>query len=442
MAKTAREAALTILERCRRDGAFSDSLLTGALADCDLEIRDRALAYKLTMGVLKNSLLLDFYIDSFCGSKLEPKVRDILRLSLYQILFLERIPDHAAVNIGVELCKTTGYARAAKLVNAVLRRATANQNTLPEIPRNSVSAYFSIKYSTPAALVSRFIHCFGEEFTEKLLASNNETAPLTILTNTLKTTTEELVSMLEKQNISCEPHAFLRDCLVLGSTGDLTCNTAFKDGLYYVQDPAARLSIAAAAPRPGDKVLDACSAPGGKSFACALTMENIGEIVSCDIHKNKLSRVRKSAERLGLSIISTEEMNAKEPRSDFFNLFDLVIADVPCSGLGVIRKKPEIRLKNLAELDKLPELQLGILDSIAACVKPGGTLLYSTCTVLKSENEEVAARFLAAHEEFSAEAFVLPDPIGEVKGGMITLFPHIHGTDGFFICKLRKRHES
>lgn len=442
MAKTAREAALTILERCRRDQAFSDSLLTDALADSDLEARDRALTYKLTMGVLQNTLLLDFYIDSFCNSKLEPKVRDILRLSFYQILFLERVPDHAAVNIGVELCKSSGYGRAAKLVNALCRRAVNSRGSLPDIPRASLSEYLSIKYSTPEPLVDEFIAGFGPEFTEKLLAANNETAPVTILTNTLKTTTEELKSLLEAQELSSTPHPFLPDCLILTSTKELSGYRAFRDGLFYVQDPAARLAVMAAGPKPGDSVLDACAAPGGKSLACGLVMENRGHIVSCDIHKNKLSRVKASAERLGLGIITTELVNARVFRTDFRQSFDLVIADVPCSGLGVIRKKPEIRFKSLDELSALPELQLSILDNLAAYVKPGGTLLYSTCTILKRENEDVAGRFLALHPEFSAEAFELPRPVGRIESGMAALFPHIHGTDGFFICKLRRSHES
>lgn len=442
MAKTAREAALIILERCRRNRAFSDSLLTGALADSGLEARDRALAYKLTMGVLQNCLLLDHYIDSFYDGKLEPKVRDILRLSFYQILFLERIPDYAAVNMGVELCRAAGYGRAAKLVNALSRRLAASKDTPPEIPKERISEYLSIKYSTPEPLVEEFIAGFGPEFTEKLLAANNETAPVTILTNTLKTSVEELKALLAEQGASCRDHPFLDGCLILTSPKELTGYEAFQKGLFYVQDPAARLAVMAAAPKPGDSVLDACAAPGGKSFASAILMENRGRVVSRDIHKNKLSRVKAGAERLGLNIIYTELENAKVFNPGSQAAFDLVIADAPCSGLGVIRKKPEIRFKRLEEISALPELQLSILDNLAAYVKPGGILLYSTCTILKRENEDVAKRFLAHHPEFSPEVFELPGPVGRVDGGMTTLFPHIHGTDGFFICKLRRSHES
>lgn len=444
MAKSAREAALTVLERCRRNQAFSDALLGSAIESAGLDSKDSALCTRLCFGVLQNMLLCDYYIDFYITKKqkLEPKVRDILRLSVYQILFLDKIPSHAAVSEGVELCRKSGFSRACGLVNAVLRRISENKESLPDIPKNDINEYLSIKYSTPVELVRLLTADFGADFTEGLLKANNEPAPTVIQVNTLKTGSEELVSKLERYGFSLEPHSFLPDCFELSGTGDIAAIDEHKNGLFYVQDAAARLAVFAADPKPGFTVLDACSAPGGKSFAAAVMMKNIGRVSAFDIHENKLSRIREGAERLGIDIISTGVMDAAKPDESLANTFDLIIADVPCSGLGVIRKKPDIRYKNLSELERLPETQLSILKGLAPCVKAGGVLLYSTCTILDRENSGVIERFLAEHKNFSAESFTLPEPIGEVKSGMLSLYPHIHHTDGFFICKLRKHNEN
>ncbi|NLV86405.1 MAG: methyltransferase domain-containing protein [Clostridiales bacterium] len=266
--------------------------------------------------------------------------------------------------------------------------------------------------------------------------------PTFVQLNTTKLGSKELSDIFAKDGINCRSHAFLPNCLEISDSGSIGELYGHGEGLFYVQDPAARLSVLAAAPKAGDRVLDACAAPGGKSFAAAMMMEDKGEIISCDLHKNKLSRIKTGAEHLGLSIISTKTMDAAQPEEGFFESFDLVIADVPCSGLGVIRKKPDIRYKNTAGFKNLPELQLSILKGLAPCVKKGGSLLYSTCTLLPEENEGLIARFLELHPSFSPEDFILPEPIGQSHNGMLSLYPHIHGTDGFFICKLRKSNEN
>ncbi|MEG2071752.1 MAG: 16S rRNA (cytosine(967)-C(5))-methyltransferase RsmB [Oscillospiraceae bacterium] len=445
MAKSAREAALSILERCRRKQAFSDALLSSVVKDAGLGTKDSALTAKLCYGVLQNMALCDFYIDCFTSAKAqkpEPKVRDILRISVYQILFLDRIPAHAAVSEGVNLCKICGFSRASGYVNAILRKVSVSRDKLPKIPMEDKTEYLSIKFSTPKPLTALLVSEFGFDFTEKLLEANNLPAPMTIQVNTLKTTTAELSAALEAKGISCKPHEFLQDCLEISETGDLGALDEHKMGLFYVQDAAARLAILAADPKPGAKVLDACAAPGGKSFSAAIMMKNSGSIMAHDIHANKLQRVSDGAKQLGIDIIKTENMDATHPFKSLISACDLVLADVPCSGLGVIRKKPDIRYKDISETERLPETQLAILEGLAPCVRPGGVLLYSTCTILSRENGGVIASFLALHPEFSAEAFELPQPIGNVLSGMITLFPQLHNTDGFFICKLRKQNES
>ena len=221
-------------------------------------------------------------------------------------------------------------------------------------------------------------------------------------------------------------------------TGNLTQLELFSSGKVYVQDPSARLAAMAAGAKPGMRVLDCCAAPGGKSFAAAIAMQNEGSVTSCDIHAHKVSLIEKGAARLGVSIVHARQADASQFEPEFEAGFDVVIADVPCSGLGVIRKKPDIRYKDLAPMQKLPQVQAAILENVSRYVKPGGVLVYSTCTVLKRENENVANAFLARHPEFRLEVFALPAGLDAQTDGMLTLYPHLHEADGFFICKLRK----
>ena len=236
-------------------------------------------------------------------------------------------------------------------------------------------------------------------------------------------------------------HPWLPDCLVLTGTGDLTQGRAWQTGMFYPQDPAARLAVLAAGLLPGNKVLDACAAPGGKSFAAAMTMGDQGELYACDLHAHKKALIEAGAARLGLGSITAQVLDARKPRKGWEGTFDTVLADVPCSGLGVIRKKPEIRYKPQEELAGLPALQGEILDNVAHYVKPGGVLLYSTCTLRPQENEAVVRAFLASHGGFSLEGFRLPGPMGEQPEGVCTLWPQRLGTDGFFLAKFRRRED-
>lgn len=433
MEMTAREAALLALERCRRGGAWSDAVLDGIIQNAGLDRRDAALASRLCYGVQQNMMLCDFYIDAYASvrtTRMEPKLLDILRISVYTMLFLDRVPDRAAVNEAVELTKRAGLARASGLVNAVLRRVSENRDRLPVIPGEGTAAYLSVRYSHPKWLVDAYMSRLGYVETEKLLEMNNSVPPITAQVNTLRTSCDALLQD------GAELHPWLPDCVILPDGGQGLAPV--QNGLAYVQDPAAKLSVLAAAPQAGMSVLDACAAPGGKSFAAGMLMQNTGSILSCDLHEKKLSRIRSGAERLGLSIIDTKAMDARIASQQLQKQFDVVLADVPCSGLGVIRKKPDIRYKSGTELNGLPEIQLSILRGLAGCVKPGGVLLYSTCTILEAENEAVCKQFIAENGAFSAEAFTLPGPVGTVEDGMLTLWPHIHGTDGFFLCKMRR----
>ena len=439
MASTAREAALTALEKWRKNGAWSDAALASVIAKAQLDARDAALASRICYGTLQNLALLDFYIAAFSTTppqKLEPKVLDLLRLSAYQLLLMDKIPPSAAVNEAVALCKRSGCARASGLVNAVLRRIAEHRESLPDIPGKGTASYLAIQYSHPLWLVQEWVAAHGYDFAEAALRADNASAPVCIQTNTLKTDVKTLQNSLSDQGFAVRAHDTLPDALVCDG-GNLAASDAFRDGWFYVQDAAAKMAVLAADPQPGMRVLDACAAPGGKSFSAAVQMQGRGSVRACDIHENKLKRVCESAQRLGVTILESAAMDARKPHAELFDSADVVLADVPCSGLGVIRKKPEIRYKDPAELKNLPEIQRDILAGLAGCVKPGGVLLYSTCTVRQSENEDVVSAFLRVHPEFSAESFSVPGV--NAPDGMCTLWPHLHGTDGFFICKLRKQ---
>ena len=438
----AREAAMLALNACQRQGGWSDGALKKQLSAAELSGRDAALATQLCFGVLQNQMLLDFYLAKFSNiplKRMEGKVVQTLRLGAYQMLFLTRIPHSAAVNSAVALVKAhCKNPRAAGMVNGILRSMERSLQNMPVIPQGDPVAYLSTLYSHPEWLVKEFILSLGEEETAQLLAADNSQPPTAVMVNTTRTTAETLKAMLEADHVEAEPHPWLENCLLLSRTGDLERMEAFQQGLFYVQDPASRLSVLAAGAKPGMRVLDCCAAPGGKSFAAAIAMENQGEIVSCDLHPHKKKLIQAGADRLGLTIITPKTADGKVFRPEWERAFDLVLVDAPCSGLGVIRKKPDIRYKDPAPLADLPAVQLDILRNAARYVRPGGTLMYSTCTLLYRENGEVVETFLAENKAYKAEAFTLPGPVGPVQSGSVTLWPHRHGTDGFFISKMRR----
>lgn len=435
---SARREALAVLAACRTRGAWADAALGARLAG--LSPADAGLCSRIVYGVIQNELLLDFYLSKLCTQKLDrlqPPLADVLRIGAYQILFLDRVPDNAAVDTSVELAKGAGRGQAAGLVNAVLRRLCREKDALPAIPDRDEAKYLSIRYSHPKWLVKRLLALLGREGAESFLAADNSQPPTVVQVNTCRFDPAHVLAALEGEGVRAEAHPWLPGCLLLDRTGDLERLDAFQAGAFYVQDPAARLAVLAAKPLPGSQVLDVCAAPGGKSFAAAIAMGDQGEVTACDLHENKLKRVREGAARLGLSSIRTEAADGRIFREEWGGAFDLVLVDAPCSGLGILRKKPDIRRKKADNLFTLPVVQSALLENAACYVRPGGTLLYSTCTVLPEENEEVTDAFLGTHPEFSRERFVLPPPIGEAEG-QITLWPHLHGTDGFYICRMTR----
>ena len=435
----ARETALNALIACRKNGAWSNGVLKEYIRRDRLDSRDAALAARLCYGVLQNRQKLDFYLKQLLTGKLNslhPAVRDILHLGLYQIYEMTKIPESAAVNESVTLAKKyCGKVRnAPNLVNAVLRSAVRTKGSLNE------PVTLEDRYSHPAGLISLLRSYVGEERLEQMLAANNAAPDTVIQVNTLKTTGEELTALLEAEQVNVRPHGWLQNCLVLSGTGNLEQLAAFQEGLFYVQDPAARLSVLCAGlPKEDIRVLDCCAAPGGKSFAAAMDMGGKGSIISCDVHSHKAELIRAGADRLGLTNLEARQQDATETISDWLEAMDVVIADVPCSGYGIIRKKPDIRLKDPDTMKELPALQLQILTNQAKYVKKGGLLLYSTCTLVRRENEGVVEKFLKANPDFYTEPLDLPAPFGKNESGMLTLVPGQYDTDGFFICRLRRK---
>ncbi len=435
----ARETALNVLIACRKEDAWSNGVLKEYILRDRLDRREAALAARLCYGVLQNRMKLDFYLQQLLTGpvkKLHPAVRDVLHLGLYQLYEMDKIPEAAAVHESVALvrkyCPKQGGAPG--LVNGVLRNAIRNRDTL-EQPTS-----WEDRYSHPAALISLFKGYIPKAQMEPMLRANNAIAPTVVQVNTLKTNLEALTALLEEEGVHTQPHPWLQDCLILSNTGNLEKLSSFEQGLFYVQDAAAKLSVLCAQlPQADIRVLDCCAAPGGKTFAAAMAMGGKGQLHSCDIHSHKTGLIQKGAQRLSLSNVQVYQQDAAAFRPEWLESMDAVIADVPCSGYGIIRKKPDIRYKDPASMAQLPALQLEILKNQARYVKPGGLLMYSTCTLVRAENEGVLEAFLRENPHFTLEPLPLPAPFPENESGMLLLVPGQYDTDGFFISRLRRQ---
>lgn len=419
-----RAIALKLLSRCESAEQYSNLALDAVLRREELSSADRGLLTVLVYGTIERKLTLDYQITALASrsaEKIDPETRNLLRLGLYQLTYLGRVPDHAAVHETVELAprRTKGF------VNAILRAFLRGEKklALPNEEKEPIE-YLSVKYSFLPALCGIFVERFGMERTEAMLEAFNRQPPLTLRVNTLKCTREELLERLLAEGLSAEPTPESRSGIYV-SGAPVGSLPGFSEGLFFVQDEASQLCVEALDARRGMKVLDACACPGSKSFGAAADMQNEGRVISCDLHKNKLSLVESGAERLGISIIETQARDAREPNEEWRGAFDRVLCDVPCSGFGVFSKKPELRYKDPAKSAGLPDIQLAILENASTFVKSDGLLVYSTCTVLPEENRENVDRFLAAHPEF----VLLRDR---------SLYPDVDGTDGFYFAVLQK----
>ncbi|MDO5141987.1 MAG: 16S rRNA (cytosine(967)-C(5))-methyltransferase RsmB [Eubacteriales bacterium] len=441
--RSPREVAAWTLFSMREEGAWSDGALHHYLSRAALSGRDAALAARLAYGTVQNQILLDHYLRQFSRvrlAKIAPRVLDLLRMGLYQLILLDKIPAHAAVSETVALVRR--YARANErtvaFVNGVLRSVAraVEADALPALDRPDKESYYALRYSHPEWLVRRWSEQFGIRLAGQICAANNADTPLSVRVNTARTTPEAAQRELEAAGLTVTPHRAM-PTILLCHGGAVAALPAFTEGRITIQDAASALAAIVADPQPGDTVLDCCAAPGGKSFAMAERMQGKGSVTACDIHAHKLERIAAGAARLGLPIVHAQLQDAAQPCADWMGAADVVLCDVPCSGLGIIRKKPEIRYKEPGTLTGLRALQARILQNCAQYVRPGGTLVYSTCTIIRRENEDVVRAFLAENTAFHPVPWSHP-VCGTREDGMATLLPPVHDTDGFFIAKLRR----
>ena len=430
-----RELAHATLDRVMRDKSYSNSAVDTVIKRENLSGKDRSLFCVLVYGVIERKITLDYLIDTLSDlppEKIELSTRNLIRMGLFQLRFLDRVPDHAAVGETVALAprRTRGF------VNAILRNYLRQKDTLT-LPKkeDGIARALSVLYSYPEEFCEKLVGEFGEEKAEAILAAFEKTPALTLRTNTLKTSREELVKTLSEKGITATPTENAPHGLRVESAS--LADLGLEEGLFFVQDEASQIAVAALDAKKGETVYDICACPGSKSFGAALNMENEGSITSFDLHENKLSLVQSSAERLGITILRTEARDGRNLDEKLLESADRIICDVPCSGFGVVAKKPEIRYKELSSCETLPKIQYDVLNTACRYLKKGGTLLYSTCTIFREENGDNVKRFLAEHPDFS----LTPFRVGEldVPEGQITLLPSEHGTDGFFVAKFTRK---
>jgi len=443
-----RRIAYDIIYRVLCEDAYSAIALNNSIKENQLSSLDSGFLSALVYGVLERKLTLEYIIRQYSSiriRKIEQKTLIILYLGMYQLLYMDKVPDSAAVNESVKLSKQLGLSKSAGFVNAVLRSFIRAEKAydMPDI--SDRVKYLSVVYSCPEDIVSVWHERFGDELCEKMLGGIIGRPPLTVRVNTLKTSTDDLIRSLSERGITAERISFLPDALNLSGTGSLEALPEFDDGLFYVEDAASQLCAEMFGAEQGEVVCDVCAAPGGKSFYSAIRMNNRGEVNSYDLHEHKLRLIDYGAERLGINIIKTSVRNAAK-RDSILSECDRVLCDVPCSGLGILRRKPEIRYKKDTNIDILAELQYSILCVGADSLPNGGVLMYSTCTLNDSENIDIINRFLSEHSEFIPEPLSLPQGINHVidePDCCLTLVPGMYDTDGFFMCKLRKagRHD-
>ncbi|MBO4893531.1 MAG: 16S rRNA (cytosine(967)-C(5))-methyltransferase RsmB [Clostridia bacterium] len=439
MMKSARQTAFEILLRIHRDSAYSNLTIDSVLSEnTGLDARDSAFVSALVYGTVERRISVDYNLSLYLTQplkKLRPELLTIMRMGAYQILFMDKVPESAAVNESVKLAKDNKSAFAASLVNAVLRKVAANGFVLPQ---GDSSERAEVEYSCPAWILGLWRDSYGAENAVKLARKALEPSKTAVRVNNLRSTADGLVQILADEGVTAVKSDIVEDCLVLEKQGPVEKLSSFKEGLFHIQDFSSQLCVKALDPQPGDTVFDVCSAPGGKAFTAAERMNNTGTVNAFDIYQSRVELIRNGAERLGLSIIKPFLSDASVFNENY-GTADRIICDVPCSGLGIMGRKPEIRFKDRDEINGLPELQYRILCNARRYLKDGGRLVYSTCTLNPAENEEVCRSFLSECREFEPVT-VLPDADGvRSTEGFLTLMPHISGTDGFFIAAFEKR---
>ncbi len=441
-----REIALKVLIDMREKGAYSNYSINKYLKE-KINPKDENLVREIVYGVIENLTYIDYIISKLSTKKIEkihPKILDILRIGVYQIAFTDKIPDRAAVNESVNLAKKYVHGGAAGFVNGILRNFSRRKAEMMKIESGDKLEFLSIKYSHPKWMVKRWIKAYGEDFTERLLNANNSKPKLNLRVNTLKTDKDTLKQALTNYGYEVHDTKYAKDGIVVENPVRITDIDEFIQGHFTIQDESSMLVAQIANPKEDSIILDLCSAPGGKATHLAQIMNNKGRIICWDIYEHKLELVRENASRLGINIIETKLQDAQVLDESMIGIADICIVDAPCSGLGIIRRRPEIKWNRKEEdIEDLVKIQRNILNNASKYVKPGGLIIYSTCTIEENENMNTIEEFLNKNKDFTLSPFdqliSFDENMSSSKEGYIQMFPNIHGTDGFFISRIKKK---
>ena len=439
-----RNIAFNVLLKIEQDNAYSNIALNNAIRENRLNGLDSSFVSALVYGVLERQITLDYIIRQYSKiplRKIEIKTKIILRLGILQLLFMDKVPESAAVNESVNLAKKHKLQKSSGFINGILRSITRAEVKYNLPDEKDKVRYYAIKYSAPQELTKLWLDSYGEENTVKLLEALNGRPKICARVNTLKTNKKALIDELAKQNVSAQEIPFLENAITLENTGSIERLSSYKKGLFHIQDASSQLCVDFLSPKPREIMLDVCSAPGGKSFTSAQYMSDRGKIFSCDLYDHKLKLIKDNAHRLGINSIVTLKRDGASSEVPL-PIADKILCDVPCSGLGILSRKPEIRYKDNLITEDLPELQYKILCKSAEYLANGGRLVYSTCTLNPEENNKNAKRFLDEHPDFYGVKLKLPQSITrayEENDYELTLMPHTSGTDGFYIAVFGKK---
>lgn len=438
---SAREATLHILEQIDKNQSYSNLLVNHAINKYSIKGPDVGLLTEITYGTIQRKLTLDFYLQPFIKKKVENWVRNLLRLSLYQMIYLDRVPERAAIHEAVEIAKKKGHKGIAGLVNGILRSFQRQGKPSLDAISDPIER-LSIETSHPYWLVKRWSEQFGLENTKKMCETNLLPPVQTARVNTLQTTREDILHLLENDGVEAEASKIIPEGIHI-KRGNIAHTKAFKSGLLSIQDESSMLVAYALNPQSGEKILDMCAAPGGKTAHIAQKMNNEGTVIALDLHPHKIKLIEENADRLGIKTIEGLALDGRKAEERFEReSFQRVLVDAPCSGLGVLRRKPDIKYaKKEQDLASLTTIQSALLNSAVNMVEPGGLVVYSTCTVDKVENNDTVNQFLTNHPNME---LVTPEHLPEsiqplLTDKMLQVFPHDFGGDGFFIACFKKQ---